>query len=106
MRKFYDNLLHDYFIKSVVDLTPGPGELAIAAMARGLGYVGLCMTEGHRDGLMKLFSEFVLEGMQSESSTFFQPRFDCERSRDRGFSPSYQTHGSDTSLIVTEYIYK
>ena len=51
--RFYETLLHDYTVKSIIDLTPGAGTLAVVALRKRIGYLGICMSGPHRDLLAK-----------------------------------------------------
>ncbi len=73
-QKFYDTILNDYFVKSVIDCTPGAGTLATAALRAKTGYLGLCMSEDHMTLLNKLLLKRVAKAMQAENHPLYQPR--------------------------------
>ena len=49
---FYKDLMASYWAKSVIDLTPGGGLAAQAAMEMQIGYTGMVFTEEHRSLLV------------------------------------------------------
>ena len=72
--KFYESLLHDYFVKNVIDLTPGAGTMALTCVKKHVGYLGLCMSEEHLAGIRAVLLDGILAAMQEEGSGLYQPR--------------------------------
>ena len=68
-------MLHDFFVKAVIDLTPGPGKFAQAALDSRSGYVGICFTEEHAAALDTMLCNYVLKQMACESSGLYNPRY-------------------------------
>lgn len=72
--RFYDSMINDYFVKTVIDLSPGAGTLALTCIRRRVGYLGICMSDAHREGLRGVLVDGILSAMQEEGSGLYQPR--------------------------------
>ena len=56
-------VLKSYFVENCIDMTPAEGTLAWACLICGIPYVGVCMTETHRDMLEKRLQELYKKHM-------------------------------------------
>lgn len=72
---FYESLLHDYFIKNVIDLTPGSGVLAFVCIEQRVGCICICMSEAHAAGIRNCLLTKIVAGMSKEGSKLYQPKF-------------------------------
>lgn len=66
--------MHDYFVKNVIDFTPGAGTLALTCVKQHVGYLGVCMSEQHQQGLRSVLIDGILSAMTEENSGLYQPR--------------------------------
>lgn len=63
-----DSLLHAFWGMSVIDLTPGSGELCMDAVLNNTGYIGICQTQCQKDFiLLRLKKEILASMAQSDS---------------------------------------
>ena len=81
-RAFYQSIITGYSVKVVLDMTPGAGRMAEAALLARCGhqkvaYFGLCMSEQHMNGLRERLEMFVLGEMKRKESPLWMPRFAC-----------------------------
>ena len=60
-----------FFIKNVLDLSPGPGTFAIAASKLRLGYWCLCMSSEHASQLRKMAQDTTLRMMLDPNSGIY-----------------------------------
>lgn len=72
--RFYETLLHDYFVKNVIDLAVGAGTLMLTCVRNHVGYLGVCMSELHLQGVRAVVIDGILAAMQEEGSGLYQPR--------------------------------
>ena len=72
---FYESFLHDYFIKNVIDMTPGSGDFAFVCIEQRVGCICICMSEGHAAGIRAYLMGKIVEGMGKEGSKVYQPKF-------------------------------
>ena len=70
----YAEFMHIWGWKAVVDATPGPGYCALAAVMADLPYLGICLTDAHRDALTEQIVKMVFAEMQREGSSIYDPR--------------------------------
>jgi hypothetical protein len=76
--KFWMSLLSSYKAKAVLDLTPGSGACARAAMELGLHYSCFCRNAEHACWLRNILDVQALRGMcTSGSSLFVQGYLEC-----------------------------
>ena len=73
--KFYESFLHDYFIKNVIDMTPGGGVFAFVCIEQRVGCICICMSEGHAAGIRAVLMGKIIDGMGKEGSKLYQPKF-------------------------------
>ena len=69
----YSELIWDFSLKSIIDLTPGSGNLAISALRHQIGYLGVVYSAKHAEVLTSHFEETMLQLMQDESSLVYDP---------------------------------
>ena len=62
-------------MKSVVDMSPGPGKFAQACLDARVGYLGICFTEEHATELENMLSKYVLDHMSVESHALYAPLY-------------------------------
>ena len=73
-RYFYKALLHGYFVKRVIDTSPGKGAFAEACLQTRTGYFAFAFTEKHRDDLMGRLKYFVMDEMCKEDSVHYEAK--------------------------------
>lgn len=71
---FYEELLHRFFGKVVLDLTPGPGTFGEIALKHRIGYYCLAMSEKHAVELEKKFRMAVLKYLCEEGCPLYNPK--------------------------------
>ncbi|CAK0905291.1 unnamed protein product, partial [Prorocentrum cordatum] len=61
-REFYKEITSSYYIKTVIDLTPGNGNFALHCIQNGIGYLGVCFqNEEHKAMLTEhLIKEYMI----------------------------------------------
>ena len=72
---FYRELYSSYFARKVIDVTPGSGVAALAALFLQLGYLGICFSEDHRRLLTENLVDKVLVMMRTENHPLYRPDF-------------------------------
>ena len=72
---FYESFLHDYFIKNVIDMTPGGGVFAFVCIEQRVGCICICMSEAHASGIRAYLMRKIVESMGKEGSKLYQPKF-------------------------------
>ena len=72
--QFFEELLHLYFVKSVIDLTPGSGIFGEAAIRNRCGYFCIAMSERHALELDKRFRLAALRFMCEEGCPVYNPK--------------------------------
>ena len=71
---YFEELIHAYHAKCIIDLSPGSGEFALAALQHksSIQYLGICFENGeHQLGLMKHLMTVATDGMNTEGSPFY-----------------------------------
>jgi hypothetical protein len=72
---FFETVLSDYHISHVIDLTPGAGLMALAAIRKKLPYLGIAFTETHRKELDDHLTYLVQQEYITEGSNLYEPAF-------------------------------
>jgi hypothetical protein len=72
---WYDELIHTFFIKSVVDLTPGDAKFAWQALINRIGYVGIVFTPAHGAAITKRLKDQIMEEMIKPGSCMFNAQY-------------------------------
>ncbi len=72
---FHEEMLHDYNLAALVDLTPGDGMRALAAIKSRIPYVGVAFGEAHREGLFAWLRRNVLACFQREGDALYRAEF-------------------------------
>ena len=72
-QSFYEELVHSFELKSMVDATAGPGLAAMACMEAGINYTGVCFTKFHCQQLRAHLISKTFEKMQDSGSKFYCP---------------------------------
>ncbi len=70
----WHEILCDFRVGAVVDLTPGDGPLAGAALHARIPYTGLVFTRRHADELLRRLQSLVIAGATLEGDTWYNPR--------------------------------
>ena len=70
----WHEILCDFRVGAVIDLTPGDGPLAGAALHARIPYTGLVFTRRHADELLQRLQSLVLAGATREGDTWYDPR--------------------------------
>ena len=73
--QWYGELIHMFYAKLVVDLSPADGKFLTAAIGNRVGYIGICYTEAHCDALMARAKTSILQLMKDPSSKLYSPSF-------------------------------
>ena len=68
---WYEELIHQYYGKLVIDITPGDGRFAWASLLTRTGYVGICYTQEHVEALEKRIFELLEAEMIDSKSPLF-----------------------------------
>ena len=68
---WYEELIHQYYGKLIIDLTPGDGRFAWASLLTRTGHVGICYTQEHVEALEKRIFELLQAEMIDSSSPLF-----------------------------------
>jgi hypothetical protein len=71
---FGQEILFDFKVGAVIDLTLADGQLAQAALQARIPYTGLVFTRRHADELLQRLQSFVLAGATREGDTWYDPR--------------------------------
>ena len=66
--EFYEELIHRFFIKHVIDLTPGAGLMVEASISNRATYFGIAFTELQRNALIKRMALAALRAMRTEGT--------------------------------------
>ena len=69
--ELYSDLIHLFHLKAVVDATPGQGLCALAALQAGVPYLGICLTNKHRDLLQQQVMKLAFLEMRREGSPIY-----------------------------------
>ncbi len=72
---FFETLVDDYHLAAVLDLTPGPGLMAISCLKKRIPYMGVCLTEAHRTHLQENLLTMLLGEFQDETSPLYEPDY-------------------------------
>ena len=72
--RFWQDILFDFKVGAVIDLTPADGQLARAALQARIPYTGLVFTRRHADELLQRLQSFVLARATREGGTWYDPR--------------------------------
>ena len=67
--EMYDN----FAIRAVIDLFPGSGEAALAALQAkpAIPYLGICLNEAHKAWAEQHVDQYIIKQMQQEGSPFY-----------------------------------
>lgn len=74
-KEFYEALCKDNFVKNIIDLSPGPGKLALVALMNRLGYVGIVLTEAHGIVLKDYLIAEVMKGLGDPQGKFYNASY-------------------------------
>ena len=72
--QFYDDLYRCLGARTVTGLTLGDAQMAIGAMMAEVPFVGVCLTEQHRNGVRTHLANSVFKGFFTEGSSFYDAR--------------------------------
>ncbi len=78
------SFLHSTNAVATIDLTPGTGELAIAAVLEQVGYLGLCQTEYQKEFILTRLKKEVLKAMEEPTSKIYCPGYAKEMQQMKG----------------------
>jgi hypothetical protein len=67
-------LLHRFFAKSVIDITPGQGNFGMACLKQRVGYFCLAFSEEHAEYLTRKFQAAALTFMAEEGTALYNPK--------------------------------
>ena len=70
----WHEILCDFRVGAVIDLTPGDGPLAGGALHARIPYTGLVFTRRHADELMRRLQSLVIARATLERDTWYNPR--------------------------------
>ena len=75
--ELYEELLHDFYAKFVVDLTPLDGRFAYAALRNRIGYIGIAYNPEHQRLLEERLLSLLEADMRNSESPLFSASY-CE----------------------------
>ena len=83
---FYTSYGKEYFeewigllnMTDMIHLTASDGAAAMACLTHRVGYLGMCMSDSHKEALETYLHTWMLKEFGREKSTFFQPTYDVE----------------------------
>ena len=67
--QFYAELIHSFCLNGVLDLTAGSGYAAMATIKAKKTYVGLCLSDAHKDLLEQWLQWLIFNEMQDSNSS-------------------------------------
>jgi hypothetical protein len=70
---FWQEILFDFKVGAVIDLTPADGTLAMAALNARIPYTGLTFTSKHAEELLGRLQSLVLAGATREGDSWYDP---------------------------------
>ena len=68
---WYNELIHNVFVKSVVDLTAGDAKFGWQALVHRIGYAGIVFTPANADAIYKRLKEQIKKEMSEPGSRMF-----------------------------------
>ena len=68
-------LVHSFWGISVIDLSPGTGELAASTILQSQGYLGICHSEQQRDFIVEHLKKEILKGMKDPQCRAYTPAY-------------------------------
>ena len=71
---FWQEILFDFQVGAVIDLTPADGALAMAAVHLRIPYTGLTWSKRHSDELLIRLESLVVAGATREGDPWYEPR--------------------------------
>ena len=72
---WYDELIHMFFLKSIVDLTPLDAKFAWQAVLNRVGYVGIAFTEDHKTMIYARLVELMKNEMCQTGSKLYNAQY-------------------------------
>ena len=72
---FCEEILHGYYVKSVVDMTPADWKLAFVCLRQRLGYCGICYNDTHAKTLEKRMLQRLQKEMVDPRSPLFSSAY-------------------------------
>ena len=72
---FYAELIHMFFAKLVVDLTPSDARFAWAALRSRIGYCGLANNEEHAEAMRRQLRSMMFKGMTDQNSGVYNAAY-------------------------------
>ena len=63
------------YVRNIIDATPDVGHLSFVATLNGWMYLGICMTEKHKELLEKNTTKRILQAMRNKDGPLFNPRY-------------------------------
>jgi hypothetical protein len=72
---WYEELIHTFFVKAIVDLTPGDAKFAWQALINRIGYVGIVFTPAHGAAITKRLKDQIKEEMIKPGSRMFNAQY-------------------------------
>lgn len=72
---FYNEMIHTFYAKAVVDLTPLDGKFAWASLQQRVGYIGICFTDEHAELLYGHLRDLMRAEMGDPSSKLFNKEY-------------------------------
>ena len=71
---FWQEILFDFKVGAVIDLTPSDGMLALAALQARVPYAGLVFSKKHADTLLDRLMSQVMAGATREGDAWYEPQ--------------------------------
>ena len=63
------------YVKNIIDATPDVGHLSFVATLNGWMYLGICMTEKHKELSKKNTTKRILQAMRNKDGPLYNPRY-------------------------------
>ncbi|CAK0801156.1 unnamed protein product [Prorocentrum cordatum] len=75
-REFYKEITSSYYIKTVIDRTPGNGNFALHCIQTGIGYLGVCFQNEERKAMLTehLIKEYMIL-MKTEGNNHYHASY-------------------------------
>ena len=66
--KFHEEIIHSFCVNAMVDATPGSGCAALACIFKRIPYLGLCLSDNHKELLTRRLIHVVHKEMEKSDS--------------------------------------
>ncbi len=80
--KLHEEMLHNFSLKGLYDLSPCDGKAAEACLEARKSYVGICLSDEHKAALFNRLVDRVVEAFGNEASNLYDPAICRKRPAD------------------------